>query len=87
VKSPAPPTPPNPPAKKKPVTPEPPKRLPWPEDATLREHGFVIQSRPAGGGAVWRRGEHYYCHAEALVVAQVERARALAALEASASGG
>lgn len=50
-------------------------------DVMLRQHGFVIEGRPAGSPAVWRRGRCVYPQDEAKKLALAERAKALKVLE------
>lgn len=50
-------------------------------DVLLREYGFVIEARPAGSPAVWRRGRCVYPQDEAKKLALAERAKALKVLE------
>lgn len=53
------------------------------EDYLIRQFGFEIFSRPANKEAMWKRGQHYYSHQEALYIAKSQREKALKAIEAA----
>lgn len=50
-------------------------------DGLLRQHRFVIESRPDGAPALWRRTGKVYTETEARAVALSERKRGLKSLE------
>lgn len=55
------------------------------DDALLREHDFVILSRPKEGPAVWVRRGRTYTHSEAVKLAILLREKALKELQSKSS--
>ena len=55
------------------------------DDTLLREHDFVIFSRPKDGPAVWLRRGRMYTQSEAIKLAHLLRDKALKELQSKSS--